>query len=33
VNRLESLEELGILASHTEATVTRWYFADLQKAS
>jgi len=30
---LESLEELGILASHTEAEVTRWYFAHLQKVS
>jgi hypothetical protein len=30
---LESLEELGILASHAEEGVTRWYFAELQKAS
>ena len=30
---LESLEELGILVSHTEAAVTRWYFAELQKVS
>jgi hypothetical protein len=30
---LESLEELGILASHDEEGVTRWYFAELQKAS
>ena len=30
---LESLEELGILASHAEDGVTRWYFAELQKAS
>lgn len=30
---LESLEELGIVASHAEEGVTRWYFAELQKAS
>jgi hypothetical protein len=30
---LESLEELGILASHAEEGVTRWYSAELQKAS
>lgn len=30
---LESLEELGILASHDEDGVTRWYFAELQKVS
>ena len=30
---LESLEELGIVASHVEEGVTRWYFAELQKAN
>jgi hypothetical protein len=30
---LDSLEELGILASHAEEGVPRWYFAELQKAS
>ncbi|HEY9751150.1 MAG TPA: type IIL restriction-modification enzyme MmeI [Allocoleopsis sp.] len=32
-DHLESLESLGILVSHTEANVTRWHYAELQRAS